>query len=440
MSNCKYNCSSHPSEIQPYGDVAGIGVMVAFISTAWIVVFLLIIYYMAAFNPELDPFRKKNEQTPTQYPNHIDFSVLRLVRLLPNLFHIRRSNLLQSSRLEPVLNKCVIALSDIQIFTGISILVSGYIALFCGLSAYHWQLIVYLAWLANITHLATLSFLRNYFANRPVKLLWRVVLMFAMLLLLSIAVGLTGHFDWEGGLQKPADFAVCYFRMLPDTQTITFESMVKMICLLAYGFSIRMAKMFKGFETSLRQIGAITRTISTRRQRGGGQSISEVYWVVFALIWGTKRLSYTRKLGPKEENEWSFGQTLPLVLLLAPLAAIIENLSYSSQPREREHMRQSATNPDSPDRPEFEDNDVNNIDREYVASISYHGAFCLAAFGYIQAGVFFVVDDLRASMDNLFIMDLQNVLDYALEEIGKRHCSAFPHCHINDRVLGISLW
>jgi hypothetical protein len=117
--------------------------------------------------------------------------------------------------------------------------------------------------------------------------------------------------------------------------------------------------------------------------------------VIFALIWGTTRLSYTRKLGPKEENEWSFGQTLPLVLLLAPLAAIIENLSYSSKPRERERIRQWTINLSNPDWPEFEDNDASRIDREYVASISYHGALCLAAFGYIQAGVFFVVDDLR---------------------------------------------
>ncbi|KAF5599652.1 hypothetical protein FPANT_3184 [Fusarium pseudoanthophilum] len=292
-----------------------------------------------------------------------------------------------------------------------------------------------------------------------------------MLLLLSVAVGLTGHFDWEGGSQRPADFAICYFKMLPSTQTITFESMVKMTCLLAYGFSIRMAKMFKGFETSLRKIGAIMRTLSTRRQRGGSQSISEVdpgagkrwlrligaamreastqqrrrgsqdipqwdpraregwqerlailvydpfvialsslinihlalftsflaevYWVIFALIWGTKRLLYTRKRGPKEENEWSFGQTLPLILLLAPMAAILENLSYSSKPRERERIRQWAINLSNPDWPEFEDNDASRIDREYVASISYHGALCLAAFGYIQAGVFFVVDDLR---------------------------------------------
>ncbi|KAF5974271.1 hypothetical protein FCOIX_8408 [Fusarium coicis] len=275
-----------------------------------------------------------------------------------------------------------------------------------------------------------------------------------MLLLLSVAVGLTGHFNWEVGSQHPAHFAVCYFRRLPDTHTIAFESMVKMICLLTYGFSIRVAKMFKGFETSLRQVGAIMRTVSTRRQRGGSQSISEVdpgagkrwlrligaamkeastqqrrrgsqdipqwdpfaiavsglidihldlftsflaevYWVIFALIWGTKRLLYTRKRGPKAENEWSFGQTLPPILLLAPMAAIIENLSYSSKPRERERIRQWAINLSNPDWPEFEDKDASRIDREYVASISYHGVLCLAAFGYIQAGVFFVVDDLR---------------------------------------------
>lgn len=120
--------------------------------------------------------------------------------------------------------------------------------------------------------------------------------------------------------------------------------------------------------------------------------------MIFALIWGTKRLFYTRKLGPTEENEWSFGQTLPLVLLLAPVAAVFDNFSCRSKPREREDLTQTGINDSSTDHLELEENrdsDMNNIDREYVESISYFGALCLAAFGYIQAGVFFVVDDLR---------------------------------------------
>ncbi|EWZ46186.1 hypothetical protein FOWG_16661 [Fusarium oxysporum f. sp. lycopersici MN25] len=440
---CRVNCSSHPTEIQAYGDVAGIGVMLAFVITAWIVVFMLIVYYLVAYNPELDPFRKEDEQTTCRYPNPVDFIVLRFVRHLPGLRNIQESHLLQSNRLESALNNCVITLSDIQIFTGISILISGYIALKCGLSSYHWQLIVYLAWLANVTHLATLSFLRNYLMNRPYKRLWRLVFMFCTLILLSVAVGLTGHFEWESGSQKPADFAYCYFGMPLDTKTVAFESMLKMVLLIAYGFFIRIAKMSRTFERWLRKMGATWRTKSTKRQRGDSRGtpawnpltgkgvgrlkiilvapllvafftlvnvhldlftsfLAEVYWVTFALIWGTKRLFYNRKLGPGEENEWTFGQTLPLVLLIAPLAAIVEQFSSSSskptKSTEREGRMRSRIDAGWSSWSEVEDvgdDAMIGIDRTYVYSISYQGLVFLAALSYIEAGVFFVVDDLK---------------------------------------------
>ena len=53
----------------------------------------------------------------------------------------------------------------------------------------------------------------------------------------------------------------------------------------------------------------------------------QVYWLIFALAWGMVRLIETRSGGPKEENSWEFGQILPLVLLAALIATIIEHFS-----------------------------------------------------------------------------------------------------------------
>ncbi|CAF3518362.1 unnamed protein product [Fusarium graminearum] len=435
---CSVNCSSQPSTIQPYGDIAGIGVTLAFTITAWMVVGLLILYYLAAYNPELDPFRKENETTLSRYPNPIDVSVLRLIRQGLAFRVLRKFKLLHSNRLEYAFNNCVITLSDIQIFTGISVLISGYMALNCGLSAYHWQLMVYLAWMASVTHLASLSFLRNYLTNRPDKRLWRVVLMFSVMILLAIAVGITGYFELENDAKEPAHFVICYLRRPMDRSTVAFESMLKMIFLIVYGFSIRLAKMTRVFEGWLREKGARLRKRSTDRQRGQSQSrpawdprarkgrkrfkilvidpvliaffslanvhldmftsfLAEVYWLTFTLIWGTKRLFETRKLGPEEENEWTFGQTLPLVLLIAPLAAVIEHFLYSSKSRERDVRMSSRTDTGSPSRLDFEDvqgDDTVSIDRDYIDSISYQGVICLAALSYIEAGLFFVLDNV----------------------------------------------
>jgi len=90
----------------------------------------------------------------------------------------------------------VLALADIQIITGIGILISGYASLHCGLSAYHWQLVIYLTWFSSITHLSALTFLRNYLHNHRGQLIWRLASMLVLLTLLGIAVGPTGHFDY----------------------------------------------------------------------------------------------------------------------------------------------------------------------------------------------------------------------------------------------------
>lgn len=58
-------------------------------------------------------------------------------------------------------------MSDLQILTGISILISGYAQLECGLSCYHWQVLVYLAWFSSLTHLSCLTLLRNYLCQSP---------------------------------------------------------------------------------------------------------------------------------------------------------------------------------------------------------------------------------------------------------------------------------
>ena len=52
--------------------------------------------------------------------------------------------------------------------TVIGILINGIRPVVCGLQTYmyHLQVIVQLAWFSFVTHLAALSFLRNYFANQ----------------------------------------------------------------------------------------------------------------------------------------------------------------------------------------------------------------------------------------------------------------------------------
>lgn len=73
-------------------------------------------------------------------------------------------------------------MSDVQIITGSAILISGFATLNHEMTAYHWQIIVYLAWFSSLTHLAILTFLRRYLYQHRITRSWRLI---AMLLLVA---------------------------------------------------------------------------------------------------------------------------------------------------------------------------------------------------------------------------------------------------------------
>ena len=85
-------------------------------------------------------------------------------------------------------NAAVLFFGDTQVITSVAILVSGYVQLPCGLSAYHWQTIVDLAWFSALTHLATLTSLRQYFRSRPTMAILRIMFMGMTLILLAAAL------------------------------------------------------------------------------------------------------------------------------------------------------------------------------------------------------------------------------------------------------------
>ena len=91
------------------------------------------------------------------------------------------------------LQNAVLAFSDQQIVTGIAILVSAYVQISCGLQVYHWKVAVDLALFSSITHLTTLTCLRDYFRKRKSLRTMRLIFMGTIGLMLSVALGTTGH-------------------------------------------------------------------------------------------------------------------------------------------------------------------------------------------------------------------------------------------------------
>ncbi len=114
--------------------------------------------------------------------------------LLPKAFRARQRDSLE--RWSRAVESTILAFSDTQLVTSLAILVSGYLQLSCGLSLYHWQMVVNLAWFSAITHLTTLTSLKRYFRSYPFMATCRIFVMGMVLILLSVAFIPTGY-AWQ---------------------------------------------------------------------------------------------------------------------------------------------------------------------------------------------------------------------------------------------------
>ncbi|KAK1975473.1 hypothetical protein LZ30DRAFT_737493 [Colletotrichum cereale] len=80
------DCRRFPGPLEPYGDIAGLGVVIGFVASAWLTVLILVAYYIFAFDPLTDPFHNTDsisKQNKTPYlPNPMDLLVARYTKYL----------------------------------------------------------------------------------------------------------------------------------------------------------------------------------------------------------------------------------------------------------------------------------------------------------------------------------------------------------------------
>lgn len=149
-------------------------------------------------------------------------------------------------------------MSDLQILTGISILVSAFAQLRCGLSAYHWQIMCSLAWFSSLTHLSCLTILRNNLYNHPGERLWRLFGMAIVVGLLIVALVPTANYDWtpynlKQSMPALSDYAICYLNWQPNDNSITLVSTIVSISILAVGFLTRLVRVIKTLSIDVLQ-------------------------------------------------------------------------------------------------------------------------------------------------------------------------------------------
>ncbi|KAL4793703.1 hypothetical protein BDV19DRAFT_212528 [Aspergillus venezuelensis] len=274
-------------------------------------------------------------------------------------------------------------MSDQQLVTGIAILASGYSQLKCGMSIDDWKIVVDLAWFSSVTHLSALTFIRVYIQDHTSVLHLRLPLMFALVAMLFAALLPTGNAKCFAR-RVPAS---CCFDMKLDNQAevgrierlLGDGAMARVLGPMAFSQGLLVVMFFSQviksyrrssdfarkwlldkpvtfwkettrflgkrayFSTDFQQkwllllnIMSLAVLITTKAILSLTSSMFwDLLWLFIALIWGTLRLTFDRielsrslasltNDGESQDNSWTFGQMVPVILLLMPLMHTVE--------------------------------------------------------------------------------------------------------------------
>ncbi|KAL8734796.1 MAG: hypothetical protein Q9181_003040 [Wetmoreana brouardii] len=342
-----HTCTAWP-EVQGNPDIAGTGVLIGFVLSAAFTLILVILYYIS------DPERNHKNPVDRRFLNTVGSKS-------------------RGAKLTAAMEASVLMSSDTQLITGMSILLCGYTQLADGLSSYHWQVVIGLAWFSSLTHLATLTSLRTHFCDRLAMALYRAIYMGVLLILLIVSFGTTGYvpqFTNEG--VKPSWPAKCLFSPSSMSEVgrpeFNIPLVVLSIAFLIISYLTRVVRVFNATANlAKRSLKDIPRNYLRRRytdmtrhagleQRRvlrairnamaftlavvyilskafydiGESMLWEIIWLAAALAWGTLRIGGLRleanRNGIHGENIWGFGQILPLLLSFLPLWGIFSTV------------------------------------------------------------------------------------------------------------------
>ena len=333
----------------PDPDISGLGVILAFVLTAYITFSLVVIGYGFGCIP--------------------DESLGTLDR---RLFKIK-------SRTSPVwtyvLEKVVLMLSDQQIITGIAILAAGYVKR-CSISVYHYQVVVYLSWMSSSTHLVTLTVLRRYLREARSIRNWRVAGMSVLFVMLFVGLVPTGATNWiiltigwsptgtgadiTGSAIIPAQCfwnehywagwdsyaVISYFLLLSNyiaraCSLFEFSEAFfrrwlreKPERILKSGLDrvVNFARVGAQRRLNFRRIPYLvllaTFALVTMLYDIYASFFASLMYLLLMLAFGSYQVFFPRLQIPTDmisaENSWGFGQLIPLLLLALPLATVLE--------------------------------------------------------------------------------------------------------------------
>ncbi|KAL8730013.1 MAG: hypothetical protein Q9166_004337 [cf. Caloplaca sp. 2 TL-2023] len=252
-------------------DIAGIGVIFAFAGNSFVTITIAIAGLFFEIIRGLQD-------------NTIDKWVLCQVQKIPLL----RANKARTKFWQPIMESLILALSDQQLLTGISVLITGF-SKHCSISVYHFAIISDLAWFSSNTNLTALQVLQIYLVQRPPQRNWRVCLMLVIFVGLLLATIIEGHRFWFESWNSPA-------RCLLDDLSGNIGGepakwMAAQTVMLIFNYSVSIIQLFDSemidyyfWELPIRTTERATTFLQQRETALVSSGKSNAYFTSFALV------------------------------------------------------------------------------------------------------------------------------------------------------------
>ncbi|KAI0423750.1 hypothetical protein F5Y09DRAFT_354644 [Xylaria sp. FL1042] len=357
--SAEFNCAEHFLEcecpsLQSNADIAGIGVVIAFVVSASLTLILTVMCLLLS------------RRSDTDILNPIDrFARRNLCRPVQEWIGKERSK-----KLSYVLYDMVVCLSDQQLVTGIALLVAAIKLLNDStIVVYHFSIAMDLIWFSSNTHLLSLIVVRSFKKSmkpnhlnenrtqtkksmKRYPLVYRVTLMSILALMLLYACWIEGYVGWGGdSFNCPAKCTIPYEKGGENLQWA-----IANITFIILDYSVTFALL----STSLRGywLDHLRPRLLRDRSASGKPSrkvnhlakktfavflyffVSETFEVLFQIIWhilGYISLFSDRNLGHslmsqqqiEEEDSLGFGQLVPIVLLALLILQLLEYFDAS---------------------------------------------------------------------------------------------------------------
>ncbi|KAF2467424.1 uncharacterized protein BDR25DRAFT_234631 [Lindgomyces ingoldianus] len=327
------NCSKINTTVDANPDIAGIGVIVGFLTTtclAFLIAFTVL--FLDRYAKIVNLIRK--HITQRRNPTNYEDDPLGPYWRSPGFW----------SR---VLSKNLLSFSDTQLLTGLAIQFTAMLQ-HCKLTIYHFQIVTELAFLTTVTHLLTVVTLRNYFVKYRWINLPRIFSMLGNLALLGYTSFVAYSYD-IAGLELSSSLACFYKGQRPPFKAAFGGRWAALLVGAIGGHVTVIAAMYFLPETVLQSparkwkgwkwFGAIFRT----------WFIAPIY-AVYGFVMAGISLQKTQALGSASvvingsEKEWGFGQFLPILLLALPLFAAWESF-WEEKDEDRDNRFSRSTRP-----------------------------------------------------------------------------------------------